>query len=115
MHFNGCLVVPVFDEAGHLSEVYGRKITEGVNPPLHLFLPGPHQGVWNERGIASQASGQAEVILTAALIDAMTFWCADMTHTLTPPIDTVYALAKLLTKGLQEQQAQVRLMSTTAA
>ena len=71
-HFNGCLVVPVIDEAGHVSEVYGRKITEGVNPPLHLYLPGPHKGVWNERGLV----GQSEVILTEALIDAMSFWCA---------------------------------------
>ena len=71
-HFNGCLIVPVLDEAGHVSEVYGRKITEGVNPPLHLYLPGPHKGVWNVRGLA----GQTEVILTEALIDAMTFWCA---------------------------------------
>jgi DNA primase catalytic core len=71
-HFNGCLVVPVIDESGHVSEVYGRKITEGVNPPLHLYLPGPHRGVWNERGLV----GQGEVILTEALIDAMSFWCA---------------------------------------
>ncbi len=71
-HFNGCLVVPVFDQAGHVSEVYGRKITPNVNPPWHLYLPGPHRGVWNERGLV----GQAEVILTEALIDAMTFWCA---------------------------------------
>jgi DNA primase len=73
-HFNGCLVVPVIDEAGHVTEVYGRKITEGVNPPLHLYLPGPHRGVWNLRGITAQQ----EVILTEALIDAMTFWCAGL-------------------------------------
>ena len=71
-HFNGCLVVPVFDQAGHVSEVYGRKIAEGVKAPLHLYLPGPHRGVWNERGLV----GQTEVILTEALIDAMTFWRA---------------------------------------
>ena len=71
-HFNGCLVVPVIDEAGHVAEVYGRKITEGVSPPLHLYLPGPHRGVWNVRALI----GQREVILTEALIDAMTFWCA---------------------------------------
>src|ERR1019366_3772487 len=71
-HFNGCLVVPVIDEAGHVTEVYGRKITEGVNPPLHLYLPGPHRGVWNVRGLV----GQHEVILTEAVIDSMTFWCA---------------------------------------
>lgn len=71
-HFNGCLVVPVFDAAGQVTEVYGRKITPNVNPPWHLYLPGPHRGVWNERGMV----GQGEVILTEALIDAMTFWCA---------------------------------------
>jgi hypothetical protein len=71
-HFNGCVVVPVFDQAGHVTEVYGRKITPNVNPPWHLYLPGPHRGVWNERGLV----GQGEVILTEALIDAMTFWCA---------------------------------------
>lgn len=69
-HFNGCLVAPVFDEAGNVLEVYGRKITEGVNPPLHLYLPGPHRGVWNEKAL----QGVREVILTEALIDAMTFW-----------------------------------------
>ena len=68
-HFNGCLVVPVIDEAGHVTEVYGRKITENVNPPLHLYLPGPHCGVWNLRALM----GQSEVILTEALIDALTF------------------------------------------
>jgi DNA primase catalytic core len=71
-HFNGCLVVPVIDAQGHVTEVYGRKITEGALAPLHLYLPGPHRGVWNERGLI----GQAEVILTEALIDAMMFWCA---------------------------------------
>ena len=71
-HFNGCVVVPVIDGAGHVAEVYGRKITQNVNPPLHLYLPGPHRGVWNERALA----GQQEVILTEALIDAVTFWCA---------------------------------------
>jgi len=71
-HFNGCLVVPVFDEQGRVTEVYGRKITDKVDPPLHLYLPGPHKGVWNVHGLV----GQSEVILCEALIDAMTFWCA---------------------------------------
>jgi DNA primase len=71
-HFNGCLVVPVIDEAGHVTGVYGRKITQSVDPPLHLYLPGPHKGVWNARALA----GQEEVILAEALIDAMSFWCA---------------------------------------
>jgi DNA primase catalytic core len=73
-HFNGSLVVPVFDAAGHVVEVYGRKLLDNLRAgtPLHLYLPGPHRGVWNERSLV----GQSEVILTEALIDAMTFWCA---------------------------------------
>ncbi len=73
-HFNGSLVVPIFDQAGHVVEVYGRKLLDNLRAgtPLHLYLPGPHRGVWNERGLM----GQGEVILTEALIDAMTFWCA---------------------------------------
>ena len=75
-HFCGSLVVPVLDEAGAVAEVYGRKITEGLRAgtPLHLYLPGPHRGVWNLPGIAGAPDG--EVILCEALIDALTFWCA---------------------------------------
>jgi DNA primase len=73
-HFRGSLVIPVFDEAGQVTEVYGRKI--GVqcrkDIPLHLYLPGPHRGVWNVTAL--QAS--SEIILCESLIDALTFWCA---------------------------------------
>ena len=73
-HFNGSLVIPVFDERGHVTEMYGRKVTPNLRPgtPLHLYLPGPHRGVWNME--AFQAS--REIILCEALIDALTFWCA---------------------------------------
>ncbi len=53
-HFNGCLAVPVFDEAGNVSEIYGRKIGEkvdGQHQAKHLYLPGPHRGVWNAQGL----------------------------------------------------------------
>jgi DNA primase len=73
-HFNGSLVVPVVDRSGSVVEVYGRKVLDNLRAgtPKHLYLPGPHAGVWNEAGL----SGQREVILCEALIDAMTFWCA---------------------------------------
>jgi DNA primase catalytic core len=74
-HFTGSLVVPVVDAQGQVTEVYGRKLRNNLRAgtPMHLYLPGPHRGVWNLDGIAG-AGG--EVILTEALIDAMTFWCA---------------------------------------
>jgi DNA primase len=73
-HFNGSLVVPVFDAASHVTEIYGRKIGQSLREgtPLHLYLPGPHRGVFNEAGLV----GQEEIILCEALIDALTFWCA---------------------------------------
>lgn len=73
-HFNGSLVIPVLDEAGNVTEVYGRKVTPKLRPgtPLHLYLPGPHRGVWNVEALAAHQ----EIILCEALIDALTFWCA---------------------------------------
>ena len=73
-HLNGSLVVPVFDEEGRVAELYGRKVTKGLRPgtPLHLYLPGPHRGVWNIEAL--QAS--REIILCESLLDALTFWCA---------------------------------------
>jgi DNA primase catalytic core len=73
-HFNGSLVIPVIGESGEVTEVYGRKITERLREgtPLHLYLPGPHRGVWNAAALAPTK----EIILCEALIDALTFWCA---------------------------------------
>jgi hypothetical protein len=67
-------VNPVFDLEGSVLGMYGRKITPNLREgtPLHLYLPGPHRGVWNE--LALQVS--KEIILCESLIDALTFWCA---------------------------------------
>ena len=76
--YNGSLVIPVFDENGTISEVYGRKIRDDLRKGTakHLCLPeacrAGGRGVWN---IAALAASK-EIILCEALIDAMTFWCA---------------------------------------
>lgn len=69
-HFNGSVVVPITDSDGTVVEMYGRKITAGLRAgtPLHLYLPGPHRGVWNVDAVSG------EVILCEALLDALTFW-----------------------------------------
>jgi len=73
-HFAGSLVIPILDETGAVLGVYGRKILDNLRSgtPKHLYLPGPHRGVWN--GEALEAS--REIILCEALLDALTFWCA---------------------------------------
>ncbi|WP_255357013.1 MULTISPECIES: toprim domain-containing protein [unclassified Duganella] len=77
-HFNGSIVVPIMDEAGNVTEIYGRKIRDDLRKgtPAHLYLPGAHRGVWNAQALAEPK----EIILCEALIDAMTFWCAGYTN-----------------------------------
>lgn len=76
-HFNGSLIVPVFDEAGDVVEVYGRKLLDNLRAgtPKHLYLPareGRGRGVFNLAALMASR----EIILCEALIDALTFWCA---------------------------------------
>jgi DNA primase len=80
-HFNGSLVIPIIDEHGNVQGMYGRKITYGLREgtPLHMYLPGPHKGVWNSAAL----SATKEVILCEALIDALTFWCAGLRNVTT--------------------------------
>ncbi|MCP4288632.1 MAG: toprim domain-containing protein, partial [Gammaproteobacteria bacterium] len=71
--FNGSIVIPVMDESGNITEVYGRKINDNLRKgtPKHLYLPGPHAGVWNSEALRASP----EIILCESLIDALTFWC----------------------------------------
>jgi DNA primase len=76
-HFNGSLIVPVFDEAGNVAEAYGRKLQDNLRAgtPKHLYLPardGRARGVFNVAALVASK----EIILCEALIDALTFWCA---------------------------------------
>ncbi|NOY15821.1 MAG: toprim domain-containing protein [Gammaproteobacteria bacterium] len=73
-HFTGSIVFPVINEHGEVTEVYGRKINDNLRKgtPKHLYLPGPHQGIWNSEALKASL----EIILCESLIDALTFWCA---------------------------------------
>ena len=73
-HFNGSVVIPVFDSFGEVVGMYGRKITPNLREgtPNHLYLPGAHKGVWNEEAL----SASKEIILCESLIDALSFWSA---------------------------------------
>lgn len=77
-HFAGSLVVPVLDEHGTVTEVYGRKLRDDLKAvsPRHLYLPGPHRGIWNPEALAVSR----EIIVCEGLIDALTLWCAGYRH-----------------------------------
>jgi DNA primase len=78
-HFRGCLTIPVLDEHGQVGEIYGRRV-QALDPrtatSAHLYLPGPHRGVFNI-GVFAQVD---ELIVCESLIDALTLWCAGFRH-----------------------------------
>jgi DNA primase catalytic core len=71
-HLNGSVVVPLFNQAGDVAQLYGRKILDNLREgtAYHLYLAGDHAGVFNHAGLV----GHEEIILCEALIDALTFW-----------------------------------------
>ena len=73
----GSLTVPIFDRPGFAVEMYGRKITPNLRKgtALHLYLPGPHAGIWNRPGLSS------DLILCEAPLDALSFWANNFDHT----------------------------------
>ena len=70
-HFNGCVVFPIKNDKGRVTEIYGRKINDNLREgtAYHLYLPGPHVGIFNRECLSSP-----EIILCEAVIDALTFW-----------------------------------------
>jgi len=102
-HFNGSLVIPVMSRDGRygdapgggastindqtIMEVYGRKLMGKrlrKGTPQHLYLPGPHKGVFNLDLLTGD-----EVILCESLIDALTFWRWGFKH-----VTTTYGAGK---------------------
>jgi DNA primase catalytic core len=82
-HLNGSIVVPLFGASAEGASrvvvgAYARKLLDNLRAgtPKHLYLPGPHRGVFNREGI----DGQPEIILCEALLDALTFWAAGYRH-----------------------------------
>lgn len=76
-HFRGSLVIPIIND-GRVLGMYGRKVNDNLRDgtAYHLYLPGPHRGVWNIEAL----SAFEDIILCEALIDALTFWCAGFRH-----------------------------------
>jgi DNA primase len=68
--FYGRVVVPIFDNAGEVCGLYGRRLDD--EQPRHLYLPGAHRGVWNGAAFKVHQS----VLLTESIFDAMSLWQA---------------------------------------
>jgi len=66
-HFNGCIVVPLRDEAGNSASLYGRRAQKA--DLKHLYPPGLPRGLFNR-----ECLNQAEIILCETVFEALTFW-----------------------------------------
>lgn len=81
-HLNGCIIVPVFESEpdgriGNVTELYGRRLDDGGRSGVkHLYLPGPHVGIFNPAALEN-----VEVILCESLLDALTFIAAGFANT----------------------------------
>ncbi len=73
--FDGCVVFPLTDDKGNVVSLYGRKSTDGaVN---HLYLPGPHRGLFNRCILKSHN----EIILTESILDSLSLYGAGIKNT----------------------------------
>lgn len=67
-HFRGCVTIPILDSQGNVCGIYGRRITDAE--PRHLYLPGPHRGVFNHYAARTNKT----VFIAEAILDAMSLW-----------------------------------------
>ena len=77
-HFAGSVVFPILDAHGEIGEVYARKTNDNARKgrPNHLYLPGPHRGIWNFQALRESE----EIVLTESIIDALSFWVNGFHH-----------------------------------
>jgi DNA primase len=75
-HFNGSIVIPVFNASGEVVEMYGRKITPNLREGTPTICIS--RASIGACGTKRLSSASKEIILCEALIDALTFWVADI-------------------------------------
>ena len=69
-HLAGSLVVPIIDEAGRVTQMYGRKTHDDLKEGTlyHLYLARPHTTLFNPQALRFE-----EIILGECLLDALSF------------------------------------------
>jgi DNA primase len=99
-HLNGSLVIPLFDAAGQVVNLYGRKVRNDLRAgtPAHLYLSGPRRGLFNRAALAPGAC--EELIVCEALIDALTFWCAGLRN-----VTSAYGIEGVTDELIEAMQA----------
>jgi DNA primase len=83
--FFNCVVFPLYNQNGSVVNLYGRSIEgtvpdlrtkqsgvveSGLSPVVHLYLPGPRQGIINRQAVKRSQT----ILLTESIIDALTLY-----------------------------------------
>ena len=63
--------MPIFDSAGQRRPAFTAGASRD-DEPQHLYLPGPHRGVWN----GAAAKTNQTLFITEAILDGMSLWQA---------------------------------------
>ena len=63
-HFKDSIVFPIVSEAGQITEIYGRCLNKYKGK--HIYLPGPHQGIFNPKAL-----NHKEIFLCEGILDAL--------------------------------------------
>ena len=66
----GRVIVPIYDAAGNVAGLYGRRI--GDEEPRHFYLRGERRGVFNGQA----AKAHPALILVESILDALSLWSA---------------------------------------
>lgn len=68
--FYGRIVVPIYNAAGDVVSLYGRRI--GDDDPRHMLLAGGRRGVFNAAAVKSHKA----LIVVESIFDALSLWSA---------------------------------------
>ncbi len=76
--FEGCVVVPVCDEAGRIVTLYGRSTATGpgAEGKRHVYLPNRPKGLWNIAAL----KGSPHVIAVESILDALSLETAGVAN-----------------------------------
>jgi len=75
-HFYGCVTVPLFDPAGQVVGLYGRRVDD--SNPHHLYMQGPRRGLWNRTTVKANQT----LLVAESILDAMALWQAGFKNTI---------------------------------
>lgn len=96
--YRGSITVPILDEQGQVSELYGRKVGNRLRKgtPLHTFLNESSAAIFNRQALKAST----EIILCRSVIDALTFWNYGYRHVVA--VSTIEEHREVLVSALEQ-------------